>query len=71
MRPEPDEETEVSLHDLSPDDQLGFLVCAVVDLLCNGFGMTLNEARKLIASQMADLYPHVAFPSLPVATRLQ
>jgi hypothetical protein len=71
MRPEPDEETEVSLHDLSPDDQLGFLVCATLDLLCNGFGLTLNEARKLIGSQMADLYPHVAFPSLPVAARMQ
>ncbi len=73
MRPEQDG-TSVSLDDVlprNPDDKLSTLVAALLDLLCNDFGQSLGEARKLVATEMGGLYPHVAFKALPVFARLQ
>jgi hypothetical protein len=71
MRPDPDEETEVSLHDLSPDDRFAVLVAEMLKFLCVEQDYSLLQARRIVASAMGGLYPHVAFPSLPVAARMQ
>jgi hypothetical protein len=63
MRPEHvkgDADEAIDLKTLSPDDQLSFLACAAIDLLCNGFGMSRGEAAKAFAAQIDELHPYVA-----------
>jgi len=71
MRPEPDENEQVSFCDLAPEDQFSFLIAEMLRLLCVDNDLTLVEARKVVARSMGGLYPHIAFDRMPVAARLQ
>lgn len=67
MRPEPitgDDGDVVDLDALSPDDQLSFLACAVIELLCNSYGMSRGEAKKAFGAQLDELHPYVAFVTI-------
>lgn len=57
MRPEPDDETEVSFCDLAPEDQFSFLIAEMLRLLCVDNDLTLVEARKVVARSMGGLIP--------------
>lgn len=71
MRPEPDDETEVSFCDLPREDQFSILVADILKLLCVDGDLSLVAARKAVAKAMGGLYPHVAFDKMPVSARLQ
>lgn len=71
MRPEQDDETEVSFCDLAPEDQFSFLIAEMLKFLCVDRDLPLPAARKVVAQAMGGLYPHVAFDRVPVSARLQ